>query len=270
VRRPEVWLLRHGETDWSRDGRHTSHTDLMLTPAGVDQARSMVASLSEAAFDLVLTSPLRRAGDTAALVGFPDARGDPALAEWHYGDYEGLTTPQIREQVPGWTVWTDDPPGGETAEQVGARADRIITRVLDEADERALLVAHGHLLRVLAARWLHQAPAFGRHLVLGTATLSVLGWERDTRAITRWNASPSATGPARGRPPQPPVGAGVEPGAAAGPGSGSEAGVDRSEGVRPGSGEPPDAGDEPGTDVEPNADRGSGVDMGSGVEPGQP
>jgi broad specificity phosphatase PhoE len=264
VRRPEVWLLRHGETDWSREGRHTSHTDLMLTPAGVDHARGVVASLSETAFDVVLTSPLRRASDTAALVGFADARRDPALAEWHYGDYEGLTTPQIREQVPGWTVWTDDPPGGETAEQVGARADRVITRVLDEADERALLVAQGHLLRVLAARWLHQAPAFGRHLVLGTATLSVLGWERDTRAITRWNAAPAPQGLPRGRPPQPAARAGVEGG-----GSGSEAGVEGGGSGRE-AGEPPDAGVEPGTDVEPDADGGSGVDTGSGVEPGQP
>jgi len=192
VARPDLWLCRHGETDWSRDGRHTSHTDLLLTPEGVDQARRLIPPLAGVTFDLVLTSPLRRASDTADLLGFPEARRDPALAEWHYGDYEGLTTAEIREMVPDGTVWTHPSPGGETGEQVAGRADRVIDRVLNEATDRALVVAHGHFLRVLAARWIGEGPSFGRHLLLDTATLSVLGWERDARAVDRWNVAAAA------------------------------------------------------------------------------
>jgi probable phosphoglycerate mutase len=195
VARPELWLCRHGETDWSRDGKHTSHTDLLLTAVGVDQARRLVAPLAGVAFDVVLTSPLRRASDTAELLGFADARRDPALAEWDYGDYEGMTTPEIREQVPGWTVWTHESPGGEDRAQVAARADRVIDRVLTEATDRALLVSHGHFLRVLAARWLGEDAAFGQHLLLGTATISILGWDRDARAVGRWNAPAPGEGP---------------------------------------------------------------------------
>ena len=186
--RPELWLCRHGETDWSRDGKHTSHTDLLLTPRGVDQARRLKAPLAEVNFDLVLTSPLRRAADTAVLIGFPEARRDPALAEWDYGDYEGLTTPEIRETIPDWTVWTHESPGGEAPDVVAGRADRVIDRVLTEATDRALLVSHGHFLRVLAARWLGENAAFGQRLVLGTATVSILGWDREARAVDRWNA----------------------------------------------------------------------------------
>lgn len=191
--RPELWICRHGETDWSRDGRHTSHTDLLLTPAGVDESRRLIAPLADVSFDMVLTSPLRRASDTADLLGFPDARREPALAEWHYGDYEGMTTSEIRTQVPDWTVWTHASPGGEAAGQVAARADRVIDRVLSEATDRALVVSHGHFLRALAARWIEEDVAFGRRLALATGTLSVLGWERDTRTITRWNAPPTAS-----------------------------------------------------------------------------
>jgi broad specificity phosphatase PhoE len=187
VARPELWVCRHGETDWSRDGRHTSHTDLLLTPAGVDQTRRLAALLAGVTFDVVLTSPLRRASDTAELLGFPDARRDPALAEWDYGDYEGMTTAAIREKAPGWTVWTHESPGGENGDQVAGRADRVIERVLAEATDRALVVSHGHFLRVLASRWVGEGASFGRHLLLDTASVSVMGWERDTRAIARWN-----------------------------------------------------------------------------------
>jgi broad specificity phosphatase PhoE len=193
VARPELWLCRHGETDWSRDGRHTSHTDLLLTPIGVEQARRLRPALAGLTFDLVLTSPLRRALDTADLVGFPEARRDPALAEWDYGEYEGLTTPEIRRQVPDWTIWTGDPPGGEGRDQVAARADRVVDRVLTESTDRALLVSHGHFLRALAARWLGEDVSFGGHLLLGTGTVSVLGWERESRAIDRWNAPVAGT-----------------------------------------------------------------------------
>lgn len=193
--RPELWLCRHGETDWSRDGQHTSHTDLLLTPAGVDQARRLKVPLAGVSFDLVLTSPLRRATDTADLLGFPEARRDPALAEWDYGDYEGLTTPEIREKVPGWTVWTHESPGGEARDHVASRADRVIDRVLTEATDRALVVSHGHFLRVLAARWIGEDAAFGRHLLLGTGTVSILGWDREARAVSRWNAPVPADDP---------------------------------------------------------------------------
>jgi probable phosphoglycerate mutase len=187
VTRPEIWLCRHGETEWSRDGRHTGRTDLPLTPAGIDRARRLGSRLSGVAFDLVLTSPRRRSVDTAALAGFPDAIPEPAAVEWDYGEYEGLTTAAIREKVPGWTVWTHPLLGGETAEQVGARADRLIDRGQAEAPTRALLFSHGHFLRVLAARWIELPATGGARLLLDTGSVSVLGWEREVRAIRHWN-----------------------------------------------------------------------------------
>jgi broad specificity phosphatase PhoE len=200
VARPELWLARHGETEWSRDGRHTSHTDLPLTPAGVEEAHLLARSLAGVRFDLVLTSPLRRAAGTAALLGFPDARRDPQVAEWDYGDYEGLTTATIRERDPDWRIWTHHTPRGETAEQVAARADRVLERVLTEATARVLIISHGHFLRVLAARWVGQPTAFGMALLLGTAALSVLGWEREARAIRHWNVPPGTRLDAAHRP----------------------------------------------------------------------
>jgi probable phosphoglycerate mutase len=196
---PEVWLIRHGETEWSRDGRHTSTTDLPLTDAGVEQARRVAPALAGVRFDLVLTSPRRRAADTVALLGLdgPPAEVDPDLVEWDYGDYEGRTTADIRREVPGWLVWTHPIPGGETAVAVGARADRVIARVLGSGAERVLLTSHGHFLRVFGARWVAAHPGFGRGLLLDTATLSVLGWERETRAIAVWN---SHSGLGAGRP----------------------------------------------------------------------
>jgi broad specificity phosphatase PhoE len=186
---PELWLARHGETEWSRTGRHTSSTDLPLTPAGERAAHALRARLSGPAFDLVLTSPLRRAKQTARLAGFGDVAAEESDAhEWRYGAYEGLTSAQIRTSVPGWSIWTHPVPSGETAAEVSARADRIVERVRRERCERALLFGHGHLLRVLAARWVGQQAAFGANLLLDVATVSVLGWERDTSAIVRWNS----------------------------------------------------------------------------------
>lgn len=187
-RQPELWLARHGETEWSRTGRHTSVTDLPLTPDGERDAAALRERLATVSFDVVLTSPLRRARDTARLAGFDEnVEITPDAHEWRYGDYEGLTTAQVRERVPGWSIWTHPSPGGENASEVAARADRLIDRVRREAPERALLFAHGHFLRVLGARWAGLAPEDGARLVLDVATVSVLGWERDTAAISRWN-----------------------------------------------------------------------------------
>jgi broad specificity phosphatase PhoE len=189
VTRPEIWLCRHGETEWSLDGRHTSRTDLPLTPVGMEQARRLATRLSGVAFDLVLTSPRRRAVDTAALAGFPDAIVEPAAEEWDYGEGEGRTTESIREEIPGWTVWTHPLPGAETPEHVGARADKVIERVQAEAPDRAVLFSHAHFLRILAARWIELAATEGVRLLLETASVSVLGWEREVRAVKRWNTT---------------------------------------------------------------------------------
>jgi probable phosphoglycerate mutase len=180
-------LVRHGETEWSRSGQHTGTTDIPLTARGRELAVKLEAALRGRAFALVLTSPLSRARDTAAIAGFAAAGVDDDLREWDYGEYEGLTTPQIREGRPGWLLWDDGVPGGERIEDVAARVDRVIARVR-AVDGDALLFAHGHLLRILSARWLGEDPGFGRHLVLSPATLSVLGWEREAPAIEVWNA----------------------------------------------------------------------------------
>ena len=185
--RPELWLVRHGETEWSRLGRHTGRTDLPLTDAGRAQARSVARKLDAHDFELILSSPLRRALDTARLAGFADqVETTDDLLEWHYGADEGRTTKEIREDRPGWTVWRDGPKDGETAEEVAARVDRVIERVR-AAEGDVLVFAHGHVLRVLAARWLGEPPTEGRLYALSTATVSVLGYERETAVIQRWN-----------------------------------------------------------------------------------
>jgi broad specificity phosphatase PhoE len=183
----EVWLVRHGETEWSRDGRHTSTTDLPLTDEGERVATALRDRLDDDRFVLVLTSPRQRARETARLAGHPEAEVDGDLAEWDYGDLEGRTTEDIRETYPDWTIWTGPVPGGETAEQVSDRLDRVVARCR-AADGRVLLFGHGHSLRALAARWLELAVAEGRHLRLDTATVSVLGFERETPVVQRWNA----------------------------------------------------------------------------------
>lgn len=185
--RSELWLVRHGPTEWSEAGRHTSSTDLPLLPAGEDAAGRLAPTLADQSFALVLSSPLGRARRTAELAGFADAEVDADLAEWDYGEYEGLTTARIRESVPGWTVWSHPTPGGESAAEVAARSDRVVERVR-AAHGPVLAFAHGHSLRVLAARWLGLDATQGRLLRLDTATVSVLGWERETPAIARWNA----------------------------------------------------------------------------------
>jgi broad specificity phosphatase PhoE len=181
----EIWLVRHGETEWSRSGQHTSRTDLALTPAGVRQAESLKGMLAGHSFALVLSSPMKRAVDTCHLVGLkPELSED--LREWDYGDYEGLTTTEVQKRVPGWTIFTGPVPNGETLEQVAARADRVLLRATAAGGDVALF-GHGHLSRILGARWIGLEPSDGRLLALSTASLSVLGYERETRVIRLWN-----------------------------------------------------------------------------------
>ncbi len=184
---PELWLVRHGQTEWSQNGRHTSRTDLPLLPSGVDHARALLPRLASHDFALVLTSPRQRARETARLAGYPHAVVDDDLVEWDYGDYEGLTTAQIRAEVPGWTIWRGPVPDGETAAQVAARARRVIVRCAAAAGD-SLLFAHGHILRVLGAVYLGFGPTHGAQFALGPATINVLGHEHEYPTLRRWNA----------------------------------------------------------------------------------
>jgi len=187
----ELWLVRHGETEWSRSGAHTGRTDIPLTAAGQQNAAAMGRLLGGRRFALVLTSPLERARETCRLAGYgAEAQIDPNLIEWDYGDFEGRTTPEIQKDVPGWSLWVSGVPHGETVEQVGARAEAVIERAL-QAEGDVALFAHGHVLRILTARWLGLAADAGRLFALGTASMGTLGYERTTRVITRWNLSVS-------------------------------------------------------------------------------
>jgi len=186
----EVWLVRHGETEWSRDGRHTSTTDLPLTGEGRRVAEGLRDRLDDphhpSGFSLVLCSPRQRARETARLAGHPEAELDDDLAEWDYGDLEGRTSEQIREMYPGWTIWQGPVPGGEDAGQISARLDRVVARCRS-ASGWVLVFGHGHSLRALAARWLELPVSDGRHLRLDTATVSVLGYEHEFPVVARWN-----------------------------------------------------------------------------------
>jgi broad specificity phosphatase PhoE len=183
----QLWLVRHGETEWSASGRHTSRTDVPLTPRGQARAADLRQRLAGISFDLVLSSPLGRARETCALAGFGDrAETVDDLREWDYGSGEGLTTTQIRSTSPGWTVWSGDLPGSEPAAEVGLRADRVIARARGVAG-RTLAFSHGHMSRVIGARWVDLPVADGAHLRLDTAAVSVLGWERDCPVLHRWN-----------------------------------------------------------------------------------
>jgi broad specificity phosphatase PhoE len=191
-RLPEVVLVRHGETEWSRAGKHTGRTDVPLTDAGREQAAALAASLRGRNYALVLTSPLSRASETSRLAGCGDVVQERAdLQEWDYGTYEGRTTAEIRDERPDWSLWRDGVPHGETVAEVGVRADRVIAELRAAAGD-AVVFAHGHLLRVLAARWLGLDPSAGRLLALDTATISVLGYERETAVVRRWNVEPPA------------------------------------------------------------------------------
>jgi probable phosphoglycerate mutase len=186
---PSIYLARHGETEWTISRRHTGRTDLPLTERGERNARSLGERLKGLTFAHVFTSPLQRARRTCELAGFgPRAAVDPELAEWNYGDYEGLTTADIRKQRPGWQIFRDGCPNGESVAEVGARADRVIGR-LRALDGDVLLFSSSHFLRVLAARWLGLGPSEGRLFYLGTATLSVLGYDHDKAepVVRLWN-----------------------------------------------------------------------------------
>lgn len=183
----DLWLLRHGETAWTVLGRHTGRTDLELTPLGRQQAVLLRRRLGARTFALVLTSPLLRAHETCRLAGYGEvALVEPDLQEWDYGAYEGRTTVEIRAERPGWTIWDGDVPGGETIDEVAARADRVIARAAAAGGDVALF-AHGHLLRVLGARWIGLPGAAGGGLALDTTSVSVLGLERERRIIRHWN-----------------------------------------------------------------------------------
>lgn len=183
----QVWLVRHGETEWSKSGRHTGTTDLPLTPEGEAAATALKDTLAGTTFGLVLCSPRLRARHTAELAEISNVTIDDDLVEWNYGDYEGRTRKDIQAERPGWSVWTDGAPNGESPDETKVRVDRIIARCRD-AGGQVLLFAHGHILRTLAARWIDQPVAVGAHLPLDTAKVSVLSSDRGTPTIDRWNA----------------------------------------------------------------------------------
>jgi broad specificity phosphatase PhoE len=204
----ELWLVRHGETEWSASGKHTGRTDIPLTDRGRELAKELREYLKGTEFSAVLVSPMQRARETCAIAGFGDqAVVDEGLLEWNYGTFEGRTTREIQAEIPGWSVWKDEIVGGETVEHVGERADGVIERALLLADgrrntgpsvgagqaleqpgiSRVALFAHAHILRILAARWVGLEARGGALFALGTGSVSVLGWERETRVVSRWN-----------------------------------------------------------------------------------
>ena len=188
----ELWLVRHGETEWSLSGAHTSRTDMPLTDHGRKRAEELRDFLKGTSFDAVLTSPMQRARETCEIAGLGgQAVVEDNLREWDYGIYEGKTTPEIRQTEPGWSVWTSEIREGESVEHVGERVDAVIARALEAAQGgasgRVALFAHAHVLRILAARWMSLQARDGRLLALGTGSVSRLGWERETRVIVTWN-----------------------------------------------------------------------------------
>ncbi len=185
---PEIWLIRHGETQWSLSGQHTGRTDIPLTENGRRQAEELKPVLAQQPFDLVLCSPLMRAQDTCRLAGLADQMQlEPRLLEWNYGIYEGRKTQDIRQGTPGWSVWDSPMPEGEDVAAIQQRAESLIKHLLT-VEGRIALFAHAHILRVLAGCWMADDARLGAHLVLGTASVSKLGFDRDERAITQWNA----------------------------------------------------------------------------------
>jgi broad specificity phosphatase PhoE len=190
----QLWLIRHGETEWSLSGAHTGRTDLPLIPTGKDRASALGRFLAGRPFALVLTSPLQRARETCLIAGYGDAAQiEPNLCEWDYGAYEGRTTTDIRKDAPNWDLWSMGVPGGETIDQVAGRARLVIQRAVSAGGDAALF-GHGHVLRILAACWLGLPPAAGRFFALDTASVSILGHERESRVIRHWNRCPAENG----------------------------------------------------------------------------
>lgn len=189
----QLWLVRHGETEWSASGKHTSVTDVSLTERGRERAAELGRFLAETEFCAVFRSPMARARETCEIAGFGGrAVVDDDLCEWNYGVYEGRTTREIQAEIPGWSVWKDAIVGGESLEEVGARADRMIAKAVTATDIpgqpcNAALFGHAHILRILAARWVGLSPSGGAVLALSTGSVSVLGWERETRVVRLWN-----------------------------------------------------------------------------------
>jgi len=190
----DLYLVRHGETEWSKSGQHTSITDLPLTPEGVRQATSLNGVLNPQDFDLVLCSPRLRAQETARLAGFDHFEVDEDLAEWFYGDFEGKTSAAIREFVPGWRIWRSHVPNGEQQADVVGRLSRVMNRVRYSGAKRAICFGHGHALRVLAMCWIDIDIRHGAAFPLATATVSTLGYEKETAALRQWNARPGDAG----------------------------------------------------------------------------
>jgi len=185
----QLWLIRHGETEWSASGAHTSYSDIPLTPRGEESAAAIGSWLAGKEFSLISVSPRLRALETCRIAGYGSTSlVDGDLSEWNYGEFEGLTTAKIREEKPGWSIWTEGPVGGESIEQVGARAMRVIERA-EAVGGCVGLFSHAHFLRVLAASWVCLPPSAGRSLALSTGSVSILGFERETRVIQMWNRS---------------------------------------------------------------------------------
>ena len=184
-----LYLVRHGETEWSRTGQHTSITDLPLTDNGREEAKALNGWLDPKDFGLVLASPRQRAQETARLAGFHDFEVDEDLAEWFYGDYEGITSKEVQKTVPDWQIWTHGVPNGETAEEVRERVERVVKRVRESGEDKAIVFAHGHSLRALTTAWLELPTELGQSFPLNTASLSVLGRYHDRPAVLRWNLS---------------------------------------------------------------------------------
>jgi probable phosphoglycerate mutase len=185
----ELWLIRHGETEWSLSGAHTSRTDIPLTERGKERARKIREYFQGKTFSMVLTSPMQRARETCSIAGYGDvAQIDSDLSEWNYGVYEGRTTKDIQKEIPGWSVWANPIIDGETIDQVAERANRVITRAAAKGGSVALF-AHAHILRILAACWIESPPVMGSRLALGTGAVSTLGFEHQIRVISMWNRS---------------------------------------------------------------------------------
>jgi len=186
-----IWLIRHGETAWSRTGQHTGWTDIPLLPEAESKLTALRPHLAGHSFSLVLSSPLQRAQQTTRLLGFEKFELDDNLKEWNYGDYEGQTKDQIRVKIPHWNLWSDGVPGGETLAQVAARAQNVLRRAR-AMEGNVAFVAHGHILRIIAACWTELPPVNAEHFALSTGTISILGYENDLPVIAQWNWQPDA------------------------------------------------------------------------------